>query len=302
MRDLIFALVLGTGEAEKDALRLAHSIRTFGGELCFNPIWMLSQKTEDELAETTRHALFSLGARLVTFDVEEGAGSVPFGEYVTAAAIAEGLAQGDAACLAVMASDSLVLQAPVELVLPAGKSLGACPVHLKLLGAGYDEPVDDFWSRIYSHCRVDVNRIFPLRTIVDEQVVRAYVNAGLLAVHPERGLLRAWKANFDRLAGLPEFAEFYAQNELYAIFMHQAVLAGTILGLLQSDEFQQLPFEMNYPLHLHLRMQFERRAVRLDELITCRYEDFEQVFGPPGVERMIYVDNALKDWLDGFIR
>ena len=302
MKDLIFAFVLGSGEAENDALRLARSIRTFGGEFCFNPIWMISQRSEEDLPEATRQELFSVGARLVSFDMDAGAVNFPFADYVTAAGIAEGLAQGEASFLVMLAADTLVLQAPTEFLLPGGKSLGACPVHLKLLGSGFTDPVDDFWRLIYQHCQVEVERIFVMQTIVDEQTVRAYFNAGLLVVRPERGLLRAWQADFDALYHLPEFEAFYQQSELYKIFMHQAVLAGSILSLLKVEEFQQLPFEMNYPLHLHTRVALANSPRRLDQLITCRYEDYPAFFGDPYVDGLIQISKPMKDWLHAQIK
>jgi hypothetical protein len=297
MKDLIFAFKLDSGKAENDALRLARSIRTFGGEFCFNPIWMLSQKSEDDLSDSTRQELFSLGARLITFDLDPGAVNFPFVDYVTAAGIAEGLAQGETSFLVMMASDTLVLQTPSACRLPSGKSLGGCPVHLKLLGSGYNDPVDEFWRLIYHYCKVDVEHIFSMQTIVDEQLVRAYFNAGLLVVRPERGLLRAWQAEFDGLYRLPDFEAFYQQNELYKFFMHQVVLAGSILSLLKPEEFQQFPFAMNYPLHLHTKVAAARRPASLNQLITCRYEDYAEFFGDPDVDSLIRIDKPLKDWI-----
>jgi hypothetical protein len=259
---------------------------------------MLSQRTEEELTEATRQELFSLGARLVTFEMNPEAANFSFADYVTAASLAEGLAQGEASCLVVMAADTLVLQPPSALLLPPGKSLGACPVHLKLLGSGCDEPVDDFWSLVYQHCHVDVENIFSIQTVVDEQTVRAYFNAGLLVVRPERGLLRAWKADFDRLYNLANFEAFYRQSELYEIFMHQAVLAGSILSRLSAEGFLQLPFEVNYPLHLHSRVADRRRPASLSQLVTCRYEELTETFAIPEVNQLLQEDPALKDWLE----
>jgi hypothetical protein len=142
-----------------------------------------------------------------------------------------------------------------------------------------------------------MERIFAMQTIVDEQPVRAYFNAGLLVVRPERGLLRAWQSVFESLYRLPEFEPFYRQDELYKIFMHQMVLAGSILSLLKPEEIQQFPFEMNYPLHLHTQITARRRPTSLNQLITCRYEDFTEFFGNPEVDGLIQIDKPLKDWL-----
>lgn len=297
MKDLIFAFMLGSGETENNALRLASSIRTFGGELCFNPIWLISRRREEELSEATRQKIFSLGARLISFDLQSIKTKVAFSSYVAAAAIAEGMAQGEASFLAWLAPDTLILQPPTGLLLPSGKSLGACPVHLKLLGSGFNDPIDDYWGLVYRHCQVDTSQIFSMRTVVDEQLVRAYFNAGLLVVRPERGLLRAWQSRFEKLADLPEFRAFYAQNELYEIFIHQAILAGSILALLKAEEYQPLPFEMNYPLHLHTRVAPFHRPTSLDELITCRYEEYAEFFDNPNLDAVIHIDQQLKDWL-----
>jgi len=136
-----------------------------------------------------------------------------------------------------------------------------------------------------------------MQTIVDEQQVRAYVNAGILVVRPERGLLRGWQANFERLHRLPEFEVFYRQSELYRIFMHQAVLAGSLLSSLGQEAIQQLPFEVNYPLHLHSRVAKEHQPSSLSQLITCRYEEFKETFRDPSVQDLLQTDKPLKDWL-----
>ncbi len=298
MRELIFAFLLGTDEGEVDALRLARSIRTFGGKFSFNPIWMLSRKNEDDLSEATRQALFSTGARLITFELPAEQAPFAFTSYVTAAALAEGLAQGETGCLAMLSTDTLVLQEPTPFILPAGKSFGGCAVHLKILGSGMHEPVDEFWRLIYDACQVPAEHIFPMQTIVDEQVVRAYFNAGLLVVRPERGLLRNWMNAFERVRRLPGFEHFYKESEMYEIFMHQAVLAGSLLASLKSGEFQQFPFEVNYPLHLHSKIAEKRRPSRLSQLVTCSYEEFGETFADPSVRVLLQADPTLKDWLE----
>jgi len=297
VKDLIFACLLGPGESESEAFRLARSIRTFGGEFCFNPIWMFSQTAENDLPQATQQELFSLGLRLITFDVDPAAGSFPFAAYVTAAGLAESLSQGEASFLAFMASDTLVLQPPYEFRLSTGKILGACPVHLKLLGSGINEPLDDFWKLIYHHSRVDPEKVFTLQTVVDAQAVRAYINAGLLVVRPERGLLRAWQASFDRQYLLPEYEAFYGQNELYKIFMHQAVLAGSLLSLLNADEFQAFPAGINYPLHLHSRMAPAQSPTDLSQLVTCRYEDYAEFMDNTHRAGFIHIDESMTEWL-----
>jgi hypothetical protein len=298
MKNLIFACVLSPGEYEQEALRLARSIRTFGGEFCFNPIWLLSRQSSDELSEATRQEINSLGLKLIPFEVDDGGAGFPFASYVTGAAIAESLAQGEASFLAMMAGDTLVLQPPHVFLLPTGKNLGACPVHLKNLGSGYHEPLNEFWRLIYHACKVDPDQAFEMHTVVDNQPVRTYFNAGLLVVRPERGFLRNWQANFQALYNQSEFAVFYKKDELFSIYMHQAVLAASLSASMKPAEFQQFPFEVNYPLHLHSTVDKIRRPKYLNDLITCRYEEFTEIFASPGFCDLIQVDQPVKAWLE----
>lgn len=299
MKNLIFACLLSPGEVEQEALRLARSIRTFGGELCFNPIWLFSRQTSEELSPATRQEINSLGARLIPFEVNDEGQPFPFASYVTAAGLAESLAQGEASFLAMMASDTLVFQPPHVFLLPTGKNLGACPVHLKNLGPGYHEPLNEFWQLIYRGCKVDPEKTFEMLTVVDEQPVRAYFNAGLLVVRPERGFLRNWQANFQALYHQPEFDVFYQKDALYPIYMHQAVLAGSLAAALMPGEFQQFPFEVNYPLHLHTRIDPARQPRQLDDLVTCRYEEFGEIFGNPEFYEQIEIGYPYKEWIEG---
>ncbi len=127
--------------------------------------------------------------------------------------------------------------------------------------------------------------------------MRAYFNAGLLVVRPERGLLRAWQANFERLYRLAEFEPYYRQSELFQVFMHQAVLAGSVLSALRPDEIHHLPFEVNYPLHLHSRVSERCRPLLLSQLITCRYEEYAQTFSDPAVQALLQTDKSFLNWL-----
>jgi len=193
-----------------------------------------------------------------------------------------------------MDADSIVLQEPQELLLKTGKALGYRPVDHTLIGSPYREPRDAFWTAIYAACGVAEDRAFPITTTVDQEIIRPYFNAGLLAVRPTRGVLRRWRDGFDRLYREPIFEPFYQQNVLYRIFMHQAVLAGTVLAAMDSQELQALSNRVSYPLHLHSRYPSARRAKVMNELITCRYDTW---FQEANWKESIAVQEPLASWL-----
>ena len=110
-----------------------------------------------------------------------------------------------------------------------------------------------------------------MHTAVGGDRIRPHINAGLLAVRPQRGVLTAWRDTFDRVYRQQAFEQLYEQNVRYRIFVHQAILSGTALSLLAQHEFLVLPGSYNYPLHLHADFPSHRAAASLNALMTCRY-------------------------------
>jgi hypothetical protein len=292
---LLFASLTLPNGIDAESVLLARSIRSFASALAGSAIWLFVPEPSDLLAPAAWQALAELDVAIYPAGLDSAALAFPLAAKVFAAAAAEERAAGQASLLAFLDADSLILQEPSALLLPASASLGCRPVDLALIGSRWDQPVDPFWALIYEHCGVSADRQWPVTTAVDQQVLRAYANAGLLVVRPERGLLRRWRDTFARLYLLPEFEPFYRQNPLYRIFMHQAVLAGVLMASLTADDMAILPPLVNYPLHLHARYPAATRPTSLNEVITCRYDTF---FEDPNWRQAIHIDVPLRTWLD----
>jgi hypothetical protein len=234
---------------------------------------------------------------LIPFEIDPEVLKFPFAGKVLAAAAAEEVAEGITDVLVWMDSDTIIVGEPVDLRLKKGKYLGYRPVMLKLIGSVYYQPIDGFWELVYRHCSVPMNRLFPIRTVVDEVEIRPYFNAGLLAVSPERRILQAWKENFLHQYLLREFQEFYQEHVLYRIFFHQAVLAGTALSRLEPGEFIELSSDYNFSIHLIEKIDVEHRPLRLNDVVTCRYDEYERLADPIW-RNFIRVEESLLGWLD----
>ena len=135
-----------------------------------------------------------------------------------------------------------------------------------------------------------------MHTAVGGDRIRPHINAGLLGVQPERGVLTAWRDTFVGVYRQPAFEQFYEQNVRYRIFAHQAILSGKALSLLEPQEFLRLPGNYNYPLHLHADFSPERAATSLNTLVTCRYDGWG-FFEAPGWEKVIPIEEPLRGWL-----
>ena len=295
MEKIIFACIGAPGKKEIQALNLVRSIRTFAGGLSMSPIWILIPDGLGEFSIEGQAEFSNLNATMISFHIEESILNFPFAAKVFASASAESTAEGRTALLSWMDTDSIVIQEPVELLLQPEKQLGYRPVDHTLIGSTYVEPIDSFWEMIYNDCHVERDRIFPMTASADENVIRPYFNAGMLVVRPEVGLMQAWRDNFKRIYKTPHYEDFYQQNVLYEIFIHQAILAGTVLSTMEAAELQELPYLVNYPLHMHNDYPAKIRPAYLNELITCRYDMF---FDDANWRGSIPIKEPLKSWFE----
>jgi hypothetical protein len=293
---LIFAFMPGRGSPEAESVLLVKSLRAFGGRWRNHPLWVMIPNTLETLSETTRAELLALGAKLLPFEVETRTLEFIFGGKVVASAAAESLAEGQADVLVWMDSDTVFLNEPEAFILGEEKTLGCCPVMLRNISSLSEEPLDPFWEAVYKGCRTPPENLFSLETLVDQVKIRAQVNAGLLVVRPEKGLLRSWRDDFLRLYPLSQWEPFYKENILYKVFIHQAILAGTMLARLSPNEIHYFPRRVNYPLFLHDRYPFAHRPAGLKELVTFRYDAYKFFENINWLE-ILPAEEPLRNWL-----
>jgi hypothetical protein len=280
--------------SESRLLLLTESIRAFAGSLSQAPIWCFTLGNEKCLSETAKDRLSALNTTFIHFEANAEIPQFPFMRKAFLSAQAESIAQNKTDLLVWLDNDTIVLQEPKGFVLQDSKNLGCRPVHHTIIGSRHDEPLDLFWTQVYRYCRVPEDRVFPMMTHVDGTRIRPYFNAGLLVVRPEKRLLQTWRDNFLEIYKAADFQEFYEKDKRYTFFMHQAVLAGTILSTLQTDEIDELPPTYNYPLHLYWEDVTENRPSSLEETITFRYEDF---FERLEWRKKIPAKEQLKKWI-----
>ena len=292
---LIFTTVaFPVKSSEINSLLLVESIRAFAGTLSNQPIWVFTPESTRQLSDYTKKRFEELDARLISFAIDETKLPFFFADIIQAIAFAESMAERDTQLLAWLDANTLVLKEPKAFLLPEDKSLGYRAVHHTLIGSRYDEPLDPFWSEIHQSCKVPQDRVFPMRTHIDDTQIRPYFNAGLLITRPTNRLLRIWHDTFFELYRKPDCQLFYQQDERYEIFVHQAVLSGVILSMFPLEELEELPSTYNYPLHLLEEDVSETRPAALEELVTLRHEGFYQ---DPNWQRTLPAKKALKTWI-----
>ena len=276
-QEMVFAsYVFPSVKSEINAVLFLRSIRAFGGEFSDCPVWFFVPKIAESPTSVTSEIFSELKAEVFQFDGIRGTDDFPFIGDSIAAAFAENKAMKSNKLLAWLAANTLILGEPKAFYLAENKALGYRPVHHKLIGSPWREPIDEFWKWVYDYCGVSSNSLFPMVGHIDGHRIRPYFNAGSIVLRPQHMVLQSWKDTFLEGYNDPRLQHFYSRNEKYAIFVHQAILSGVILSRLRREELVELPATYNYPLHLFFDDITNDRRNTLDEYITVRHEGFYQ--------------------------
>lgn len=271
---VVFATFAGDQAQLRNALVLTESIRTFGGAFKDAPVRVYVPesvlKTQDRLVKR----FHDYDAEVRTCDAPAAALKFEYARKVFAVAKAEAEAKGAAPVLVYMDDDTVVLDDPREFFLPKGKSFAYRPVMHRNIGSPYAENPSVFWSRVYRVLAVPTAAIFQMKTVADEETIRPYFNAGLIAVRPERGIMKRWVESFTALYSDPAMAEMCGKDPKEHLFLHQAALTGAVLGLLGRGEMTELSESYNYPLFFDKVYPASKEFDSLAGVVTLRYDDY----------------------------
>jgi hypothetical protein len=291
-------MVFGTYAADGDALYwilvLVESLRTFGGELRNAPVWVYLPDNHSKVEKSIGTKPVPAGVTLKRSSTPPDARRFWFSGKVFAAALAESDAVGRYQLLVWLDPDVIFVKEPGDFLLPDSISLGYRPVMHKLIGSRYSEPPDEFWARVYDKLGVSTASIFPVRTPVDRETIRAYFNAGLLVVRPEMGVLRKWPECFAILYTDTVFVDWCKHDQKRAIFLHQVALAGDILSTLRKADMIELPATYNYSLFLRDKYPASLRPASLDDVVLFRHEF---IFSTPAGPEQVKDSSNIYRWV-----
>ncbi|NLI16081.1 MAG: hypothetical protein GX409_07345 [candidate division Zixibacteria bacterium] len=269
---LIFATYVQDKNDFHWAMVMFESIDSFAGQYKAMPRWLYLVDSTPEMESLAVEQQSRYGYQVRKSATPPQATRLFYAGKVYASAIAESEAAGGCDYLAWLDPDIVFVKPPESFDLPENIALGCRPVMLQLIGSSYDQPPDSFWSRLYNLLDVPDSAVFPVTTPVDRAEIRAYFNAGMIIVRPEKGILRGWPTAFEKLYTDSTMMSMVKSDRLKTIFLHQAALAGNILTKLSRAEILELPPTYNYPLNLADRYPADSKPVSLDSLVMFRHD------------------------------
>lgn len=281
---LIFASYAHDNDDLHWAAVMFESIDSFTGRYKSLPRWLYLVDSSPQLESLAVKMQPRYGYIIKRSVTPTQASDLFYAGKVYASTVAENEAAGQCAYLAWLDPDIVFVKPPESFDLPENIALGYRPVMHQLIGSSYDQPPDQFWSRLYSLLNVHDSTMFPMITPVGESKIRPYFNAGMIIVRPEKGILRGWPVAFEKLYRDSTIMAMVNSDKLKAIFLHQAALAGNILTKIGRAEMLELPPTYNYPLNLADKYPPDKKPQSLDNLMMFRHdgrfttaEDFAKV-------------------------
>ena len=287
-RKTVFITTVRTPYGRVRAGWLIDSLRTFGGPLAQNPVWLFEA---DPRAECRR--LAQDGLTILPLQVPEAVRHALFSEKVFACAQAEAMAGPEVGSLVWIDPGCMVVQPPLLYVLDEEFDAAFRPVHIKNVGLRVDQPLDAFWQGIYA--AVDLTDVSTtVQSFVDRQTLRPYYNSHAFALNPARGLLGCWWKHFQALACDAAFQQTACQDEPHQVFLFQALLSALLVKEIDPIKLRLLPPEYNYPFNLQAWVLAEYRARALNDTVTFAYED--RSLNPAEITDIL-INEPLRSWL-----
>lgn len=261
-----FLMCVERGPLEAQACLCAESLRRWGGALAGAPLVAFAPRAGHEPAPVTVEALRELDVRFVAEPLNADHTDHPTWNKVYVAAWAERELEHET--LVFTDSDCAFLGEPSELAaggwLAASKPVGVA----RAASSGPGDEAEEYWQRMYRTLGV---RSQPyVVTAVDRRRVRAYWNAGLVAVRRSAGLFGAWRDSLERLV---EAGCVHPKPEL----MDQLSWAATLAD--HDREVWELSDPYNYPLPQRARLPAEAARLGLNELVHVHLHRWAHVEG-----------------------
>jgi hypothetical protein len=280
-------LTIASPQSAPAVRQLIDSLRTFGGELANAPFWVFASDPEPVRALETE------STRILPLTVPDPVAGYILGKKVAACARAEELVPAGTRSLVWIDAGCVIVQPPTLLILSQNFDAAFRPVHIRNVGLTPSDPLDAFWSGIYSALGVDEHRT-TVTSFVDNQVLRTYFNSHSFAINPKLGLMRRWYELFQKLVGDAKFQSEACADERHQIFLFQGLLSALIASSVDPERICLLPPTYNYPYNLHNRVPQEKRPAALNDLVSFTYEERSiQPTALTGIE----VHEPLRSWL-----
>lgn len=289
-----FAIVVESGDLEQKAVLLVESIREYAGPLKHSPIWAIQPRLGSRISQETINTFADRNVFYIFADLNREWLNYPIANKIYAASLVETLAS-NLQTLCFLDTDLLCLQPPEQLVLSETIDLAIRPVDKRGVGLTIDQHINSYWQFCFEICGCTYDDWWEVGTTVEQILIRAYFNSGLIAVRPQKRIFRMWKDAIVRAWHHEKRNQLSKQQQHN---LDQSLLTAIIIGTTPRERIQLLSPEYNYPLHNHKSLPNDIRASCLDDIIFAHYH---RIFYSSNWWKYIEIGEEMNVWLRNFL-
>ncbi|HWB00499.1 MAG TPA: hypothetical protein VG713_18530, partial [Pirellulales bacterium] len=233
-----FVCCIESGALEEMTVRLAASLRRFGGRFAEAPIIAVEPRRGVALRPQTVDALKQYNVVLERRPTANAHPWFSFFNKLAALKIGDALATTDTVCW--LDSDILVLDEPNLLALAADEDFAACASDNCGATTGPGDKNDAYWRLVIELAGLAFEA-YPWLTNCQGNRVRAYYNSGVFVYRRGRGFLDRYPATCERL-----LESGFKSPVTGVFFTDQVTLAASAIAA--GLRIRSLPLAYNYPV------------------------------------------------------
>jgi hypothetical protein len=288
MPSICLVACVESGPLEAQTVRMAESLRAFGGALADAEILGVTPRFGPPLSRKTRRRFAELGVRHERLRSHPRYAWYHYLNTPISLAAAEELTDADILCWT--DSDLLFMDEPSELLLGDDLDFIAGSTDNGVVGTtGPGAEYEDDWRRLCELLEIDIDSLPWVVTHLEEQRIRLYFQAGLFAYRRGMGFSRFYldmcTEALDRHFGFQNSGENYIDQVCLGLAVHE-------MGM----RWRQLDPSHNFPM-----ASFLPHADRPDDLARARvlhyHDSMEPHFWAACLQRLAPAHPDISAWL-----
>jgi hypothetical protein len=285
---ICFVACVESGPLEAQTVRMAESLRAFGGAMADSEILAITPRFGPPLARATRKRFEELGVRHERLASHPKYAWYHYLNTPIALAAAEKLTQADIICWA--DSDLLFMGEPRELLLGDDLDFIAGSIDDGVIGTtGPDSPFDADWRKLCELLDIDFESLPWVTTHMDGKRIRLYFQAGVFAYRRELGFSQYYldicTDVLDTGFGFSHAAENYTDQVCLGLSAHKKGL-----------RWRQLSTSHNFPMASFLP-DFDKPEMLAAATVLHYHDAMQPHFWETCLERLRTTQPEVHAWL-----
>jgi hypothetical protein len=284
-----FVCCIESGPLEGMTLRLAESLRRWGGAFARCPVLAVQPRFGPPLTRSTRRELERLGVDFVKHSARNGHPWFCFLNKPHALVAAE--ERATTPLVAWLDGDVLVIREPAELALADDVDFAACAFDRNIGSTGPEDPLDAYWRKVAEVFGIDLDRLPWVVTEEEGARIRLYWNSGVFVWRRSTGFAGHYLQDCERLL------ESKVASSVAGIYFIDQVTLG-ISMVKWGLRWRALSYEYNYALGSKIAHLYDPAKLRATRILHYHDALWPHAWDQTR-ERLKAQRPDVHEWLDG---